>query len=60
MIDTYEGLEVECNRYIKAGTEELNFYSETNTYNRDNKPCIEFSALKDFISGIDYILHILK
>lgn len=29
---------------VKAGTEELAFYSETGTYNRDDIPCIDFAV----------------
>jgi hypothetical protein len=29
---------------VKAGTEELTFYSETGTYNRDDIPCIDFAV----------------
>lgn len=54
IIDTYQGLE-KNNSTIKAGTEELDFFSQTGTYNRDNKPCINFSILNEFFDIIKVI-----
>lgn len=59
IVDSYCGPEA-LDPTVKAGTEELNFYSETNTYNRDNEPCIEFSVLEDFILGIDRMISMIN
>lgn len=53
--DTYCGPEADTPA-IKAGTEGLDFLSWTGTYNRDNKPCVDFSVSKEFLSGIDELL----
>lgn len=55
IVDTYQGLET-INPTVKAGTEELNFYSETGTYNRDNQPCVNFTIQDSFIESIQKIL----
>ena len=44
----------------KAGTEELNFYSETGTYNRDDIPCVDFSVSPEFIESIDCMIEKLQ
>lgn len=54
-IDTYSGPEADIPA-IKAGTEGLDFLSWTGTYNRDNKPCVDFSVSKEFLFGIDELL----
>lgn len=51
IVDSYCGPEA-INPTVKAGTEELNFYSETDTYNRDNTPCTTFQISQSFIEGI--------
>ena len=53
IIDTFQGLEKDDS--IKAGTEELDFLSWTETYNRDNKPCINFFILNEFFDIIKVI-----
>lgn len=53
IIDTYQGLEKDDST-IKAGTEELDFFSWTGAYNRDNKPCINFT-LNEFFDIIKVI-----
>lgn len=55
IVDTYQGLET-INPTVKAGTERLNFYSETKTYNRDNKPCVDFTIPNELIEQIDTIM----
>lgn len=42
---TEDGEEIEI--HVKAGTEELGFFSETDTYNRDDIPCIDFIVSED-------------
>ncbi len=51
---TEDGEEIEI--HIKAGTEELSFYSETGTYNRDDVPCIDFVVSEDLKEEIEKLL----
>lgn len=53
-IETEDGIEFKIP--VKAGTEELNFYSEADTYNRDNIPCIDFIVSEDLKDKIDALL----
>lgn len=50
--DTYQGLEP-ISPIFKAGTEELGFFSETDTYNRNEKPCNQFDISDTFNKNID-------
>lgn len=50
--DTYQGLEP-IHPMSTAGTEELGFFSETETYNRDDEPCTNFSIAEEFVRNID-------
>ena len=59
MVDTYIGMAAKC-KDIKAGTEEINFFSETGTYNRDNIPCIEFHIPDEFLIFIDRMIDTFK
>ena len=56
--DTYKGLETE-DPAAKAGTEELDFLSLTGTYNRGDKPCVDFSISEEFLGGISKMLRII-
>ena len=56
--DTYKGLETE-DPAAKAGTEELDFLSWTGTYNRRNRPCVDFSVSEEFLDGISKMLRII-
>ena len=38
---------------VRSGTEELSFYSETDTYNRDEIPCGDLGLPTDFINNIN-------
>ena len=38
---------------VRSGTEELSFYSETGTYNRDKIPYGDFGLPTDFINNIN-------
>lgn len=51
---TEDGEEIEI--HVKAGTEELGFYSETGTYNRDDIPCIDFIVSEDLKEEIKKLL----
>lgn len=53
-IETEDGVEFKIP--VKAGTEELDFYSETDTYNRDNIPCVDFIISEDLKIKIDALL----
>lgn len=59
VIDSYCGPEA-INPTVKAGTEELNFYSETKTYNRDNRPCANFYIPEEIVNSIDNLIAIVK
>lgn len=60
IVDSYSDPDV-INSTVKAGTEELDFYSETDTYNRDNIPCFVFLKNSNIIrSGLDAIVEQLK
>ncbi len=56
IVDSYCGLEA-IDPTVRAGTEELDFFSETGTYNRDNEPCINFSISEEFLSSIDALIN---
>lgn len=53
-IETEDGVEFKIP--VKAGTEELDFYSETDTYNRDSIPCIDFIVSEDLKAKINTLL----
>ncbi len=44
---------------VRSGTEELSFYSETGTYNRDKIPCGDFGLPTDFINDINNAIEYL-
>ena len=45
---------------VKAGTEEIGFYSETGTYNRDDIPCIDFAVPKEPAEKAERLIEKIK
>lgn len=55
IVDSYFGLEA-LNSMVKSGTEEIGFFSETGTYNRDNVLCGDFAITSELIEKIDALV----
>lgn len=55
IIDSYHGLET-IDPIVKAGTEELGFFSETDTYNREDLSCIEYTVSDELKARIDQLI----
>ena len=53
VIDSYEWPVNVSIGATRAGTEELSFFSETGTYNRDNIPCCDFPFSEELINSIN-------